>query len=322
MFPPKENLTICFAHAAYRMQDRFELRKTGIKSFEVRNYDDLVKRIGEADVVLASGMWKNDLIPHAARLKFIQSISSGMDQYSREQLGAKGIRLASAAGVNARAVAEHAIALILAIARRLPEARDNQHKKVWRGMLGDLTQREDELGGKTLLVVGMGRIGSHLAKLARAFDMKVIGIRRDPKAGANGADEIHGMGDLVKLVPQADFVALTCALTPETTGLMSAAAFAAMKPSSVFVNVARGKVADEDALIRTMQGNKIWAAALDVTTDEPLPAGSPLWTMPNVFITPHTAGETRAYEDNVLDILMENLDRLWRGETSLRNQVL
>ncbi len=322
MFPTRDSLTICFAHAAYRMKDRFELRDTGIKCFEVRAYDDLVKRIGEADVVLASGMWKNDLIPHAPKLKFIQSISSGMDQYSRELLGAKGIRLASAAGVNARAVAEHAIALILAIARRLPEARDNQHEKVWRGMIGDLAQREDELGGKTLLIVGMGRIGSHLAKLARAFDMKVVGIRRDPNAGANGADAIHGMGDLVKLVPEADFVALTCALTPETTGLMSAAAFAAMKPSSVFVNVARGKVADEAALIATMKAGRIWAAALDVTVDEPLPAASPLWDMPNVFITPHTAGETRAYEDNVLDILMENLDRLWRDEKTLRNQVL
>jgi phosphoglycerate dehydrogenase-like enzyme len=304
------------------MKDRFDARDTGIKCFEVRAYDDLVKRIGEADVVLASGMWKNELIPHASKLKFIQSISSGMDQYSRELLGAKGIRLASAAGVNARAVAEHAIALILAIARRLPEARDNQHRKMWRGMIGDLAQREDELGGKTLLVVGMGRIGSHLARLAKAFDMKVVGIRRDPKAGANGADSIHGMGDLVKLVPDADFVALTCALTPETTGLMGAAAFAAMKPSSVFVNVARGKVADEAALIKTMQGSKIWAAALDVTADEPLPADSALWSMPNVFITPHTAGETRAYEDNVLDILMENLDRLWRDEKTLRNQVL
>ncbi len=322
MFPARDRLTICFAHAAYRMMDRFELRRTGIRCFEVRAYDDLLKRIGEADVVLASGMWKNDLIPHATRLKFIQSISSGMDQYSRELLGARGIRLASAAGVNARAVAEHAIALILAVARRLPEARDNQHKKVWRGMLGDLSQREDELGGRTLLVVGMGRIGGHLARLARAFDMKVVGIRRDPAAGANGADEIHGMADLVKLMPGADFVALTCALTPETTGLMSAAAFAAMKPSSVFVNVARGKVADEAALIDTLKAGRIWAAALDVTADEPLPADSALWAMSNVFITPHTAGETRAYEDNVLDILMENLDRLWRDEKTLRNQVL
>jgi phosphoglycerate dehydrogenase-like enzyme len=322
MFPAKENLTICFAHAAYQMQARFELRKSGVKSFQVWNYDDFTKRVGEADVVVVSGMWKNDLIPHAGRLKFIQSISSGMDQYSKEQLAAKSVRLASAAGVNARAVAEHAIALILAVARRLPEARDNQHGKTWRGMIGDLGQREDELGGKTLLVVGMGRIGSHLAKLAKAFDMKVIGIRRNPSQGANGADSIHAMGDLVKLVPQADFVALTCALTPETTGLMSKQAFAAMKPSSVFVNVARGKVADEAALTETMKAGKIWAAALDVTADEPLPAPSPLWSMPNVFITPHTAGETRRYEDNVIDILLENLDRLWRGESALRNQVL
>jgi phosphoglycerate dehydrogenase-like enzyme len=322
MFPTRDKLTICFAHAAYQMKARFDARNTGINCFQVRSYDEFVQRVGEADVVSVSGMWKNDIIPHASKLKFIQSISSGMDQYSRELLGAKGIRLASAAGVNARAVAEHALALILAVYRRLPEARDNQHNKVWRGMLGDLTQREDELGGKTLLIVGMGRIGSHLAKLAKAFDMKVMGIRRDPTAGANGADEIHGMGDLVKLVPQADIVALTCALTPETTGLMSAVAFSAMKPSSVFVNVARGKVADEAALIRTLQGNRIWAAALDVTAEEPLPPASPLWTMPNVFITPHTAGETRAYEDNVIDILIENLDRLWRSEKTLRNQVL
>ncbi len=322
MFPTRDRLTICFAHAAYQMKARFDARNTGINSFQVRSYDEFVQRVGEADVVSVSGMWKNDIIPHATKLQFIQSISSGMDQYSKELLGAKGIRLASAAGVNARAVAEHALALILAVYRRLPEARDNQHKKLWRGMLGDLTQREDELGGKTLLVVGMGRIGSHLAKLAKAFDMNVIGIRRDPKAGTNGADEIYAMDDLVKLVPQADIVALTCALTPETTGLMNAAAFAAMKPSSVFVNVARGKVADEAALIATMEGNKIWAAALDVTAEEPLPAASPLWTMPNVFITPHTAGETRAYEDNVIDILIENLDRLWRGEATLRNQVL
>jgi phosphoglycerate dehydrogenase-like enzyme len=189
-------------------------------------------------------------------------------------------------------------------------------------MIGDLTQREDELGGKTMLIAGMGRIGSHLAKLAKAFDMKVIGIRRDPGSGANGADSIHGMSDVARLVPQADFVVLTCALTAETQGLMSAAAFAAMKPSAYFINVARGRVADEAALIRTLEAGKIAGAGIDVTVDEPLPAASPLWTLPQVLITPHTAGETRAYEDNVLDILMENLDRLWRGESALRNQVV
>ena len=322
MFPSKENLTICFAHAAYQMQARFEARKTGVKCFQVRSYDEFLKRIPEADVVSVSGMWKNDLLPHAKKLKYIQSISSGMNQFSEEAIGKAGVRLCSGAGVNAIAVAEHAIALVLAVARRLPEARDNQHKKFWRGMIGDLTTREDEIAGKTMLVVGMGRIGSHLAKLGKAFGMKVIGIRQDPKKGTNGADSIHGMSDLVKLVPQADIVALTCSLTPETTGLMSAAAFAAMKPSAMFVNVARGKVADEAALVAAMQGNRIAAAALDVTAEEPLAASSPLWELPNVFITPHTAGETGAYEDNVVDIGIENLERLWKGDQVLRNQVL
>ena len=321
MFPSKENLTICFAHAAYQMQARFELRKTGVKCFQVRSYDDLLKRIPEADIVSASGMWKNDLLPHAKKLKYIQSISSGMNQYDDKAIAAAGVRLCSGAGVNAVAVAEHAIALILAVARRLPEARDNQHKKFWRGMIGDLTTREDEIKGKTMLVVGMGRIGSHLAMLGKAFGMKVIGIRQDPKKGTNGADSIHAMADLVKVVPQADIVVLACSLTPETTGLMSAAAFSAMKPSAMFVNVARGKVADEAALTATMQANKIFAAALDVTADEPLAASSPLWELPNVFITPHTAGETRAYEDNVVDILIENLERLWRGDQVLVNQM-
>src|SRR5215468_8728921 len=236
MFPSKDDLTICFAHAAYRMQDRFELRRAGIRNFQVWAYDDLVKRIPEADVVVVSGMWRNDLIPHASKLKFIQSISSGMDQYSREQLGAKGVRLASAAGVNARAVAEHALALMLAIMRRLPEARDNQHRKMWRGMLGDLTEREDELGGKTVLIVGMGRIGSHLAKLAKAFDMKVLGIRRDPAQGTNGADSIHAMGDLPRRVRQAVLVLRPCALTPKPAGLMGPAACAGIKPPSFFLN--------------------------------------------------------------------------------------
>src|SRR3954469_12673089 len=116
MFPAKQDLTICFAHAAYQMRERFEGRKIGIRNFQVRAYEDFQKRIGEADVVVVSGMWKNDLIPAATRLKFIQSISSGMDQYSKDQLAAKKVRLCSAAGVNARAVAEHAIALILAVA--------------------------------------------------------------------------------------------------------------------------------------------------------------------------------------------------------------
>lgn len=322
MLPPKDQLTICFAHAAYRLKERLELRGTGLKSFEVRNKEDLEKRIGEADVLLVSGLWRNELIPLAKKLKFIQSISAGVDQYGKAELAAAGIRLASAQGVNARAVAEHAIALILALARRLPEARDNQAKHFWRGMLSDLSIREDELGGKTLLIVGLGRIGGRLAQLAKAFDMKVIGLRRDPAAGGGACDEVRAMGELKALLPQADIVALTCALTPETEGLMSREAIGLMKPSSYLINVARGRVVDEAALIDALKENRIAGAGIDVTREEPLAQASPLWDLPNALVTPHTAGETRAYEDNVLDILLENLDRLWRGETALKNQIV
>ena len=318
MLPARENLTICFAHAAYQMKATFDALNTGIRNFEVRERADLDRRIGEADVVLASGMWHNGLIQHAHRLKFIQSISSGTDQYEKEALRAQGIRLASAAGVNARAVAEHAMGLILALARRLPEARDNQALKHWRGMIGDLSRREDELGGKTLAIVGLGRIGGRLARLAKAFDMTVIGFRRDPSLGAGDADEVHALSELRGVLPRSDFVALTCPLTPETVHVIDAAALAAMKRSAWLINVARGGCVDEPALIAALNEGRVAGAALDCSDPEPPAAESPLWTMKNVFLTPHTGGETTRYEANVIEILMENLDRLWRGETMLR----
>src|SRR6202007_1630986 len=158
------------AHVAYQLQQRFLAADTGIKSFEVRDKDTLERRIGEADVLVISGLWQNELLGRAKQLRFIQSIGAGTDQFSREALAQHGVRLASARGVNARAVSEHAMALILALSRRLPEARDNQTKRVWRGRIGDPAGREDELGGKTLLVVGLGDIGGRLARLAKAFD--------------------------------------------------------------------------------------------------------------------------------------------------------
>jgi phosphoglycerate dehydrogenase-like enzyme len=322
MLPPKDKLTICFAHVAYRLQDRFLALDTGIDSFEVRDGAALERRIGEADVMVISGLWRNDLLPSAKRLRFIQSIGAGTDQFSREALAAHGVRLASARGVNARAVSEHVMALILALARRLPEARDNQAKRVWRGMIGDLERREDELAGKTLLIVGLGQIGGRLARLAKAFDMRVIGIRRDPRAGAGDADAVHAMAELEALLPQADVVALTCPLTAETEKLIDADALGRMKPSAFLVNAARGRVVDEPALIDALERRRIMGAAIDVTVEEPLPPQSPLWAMDHVLITPHTAGETRRYEDNVLAIMWENLDRLWRGETELLNQVV
>jgi phosphoglycerate dehydrogenase-like enzyme len=322
MFPKKEDLQIVFAHVAYQLGPRFDVRNTGIKHVQAWNKDELDRQIGAADVLVISGLWNNDLFDKAKKLKFIQSIGAGTDQFSRDQLKARGIRLASASGVNMRAVSEHAMSLILAMARRLPEARDNQHKKIWRGMISDIAKREDELGGKTLVVIGLGAIGGRLAQLARAFGMKVVGLKRDPSKGDEVADSVHSISELRKFLPQADFVALTCPLTPETEKLINADTLSAMKPSAYLINAARGKCVDEPALVAALQKKQIAGAALDVTVEEPLGANSPLWAMDNVFITPHTAGETQKYEDNVLDILTDNLDRLWRGEKTLRNQIV
>ena len=318
--PAKDKLTICFAHVAYCMGERFALRNTGLNSFELRSLDKLKARIAEADVLVCSGLWRNEFIAQAPRLAFIQSISAGTDQYSRDALEAAGIRVASAQGLNERAVAEHAIALILAMARQIPQARDNQAAKQWRGMIGDISKREDELGGKTLVIAGLGRIGSRLATLAKAFDMRVIATRRDPSRGAGAADKVVGQDGLLGVLPEADFVALTCPLTPQTENLIDAKALAAMKPSAYLINVARGKVVNEPALMEALQAKRIAGAALDCVWEEPLPATSALWSVPNVLITPHTAGETRRFEDNVIDLLLENLGRMWRGETALKNQ--
>ena len=321
MLPPRDSLTICFAHVAYQLQQRFAARHRDIRSFEVRDRSELDRRMGEADVLVVSGLWHDGLLANAKRLRYIQSIGAGTDQFPRGALAEAHIRLASAQGVNARAVSEHAMALILAMTRKLPEACHNQTKKVWRGMIGDIARREDELGGKTLLIVGLGGIGLRLARLAKAFDLTVIGLRRHP-TGSEGVDAVHGIDALHQLLPTADFVALTCPLTKETENLIDADALRRMQPTAYLINVARGRVVDEPALIAALREPRIAGAAIDVTVEEPLSPASPLWDLPNVLITPHTAGETRRYEDNVLDILDENLDRLWRGEVVLKNQTV
>ena len=220
-------------------------------------------------MIVVSGMWHNGLIPLATRLRFVQSIGSGTDQFDKTELGARGVRLASAAGVNARAVAEHAIALILALTRRLPEARDNPARRHWRGMIGDLTQREDELSGKTVLIIGLGRIGGRLAQLAKAFDMNVVGFRRDPAAGRGAANSVHTLADLPAFLPRADFVVLTCPLVPETRDVIDAGALGLMRRSAFLINVGRGPCVVESALVAALEAGSIAGAALDCAYPEP-----------------------------------------------------
>src|ERR1700728_783303 len=195
-FPSRGALKIAFAHVAYRAAEEFAGRQTGVAHFEVRTFEELEGRAGEADVLAVSGLWRNTLLASAPKLRFVQSLSAGTDQYDKALFAKHGVRLANAQGANERAVAEHAMALILALTRQLHQARDNQHARQWRGIVGDRALREQELGGKTLVIVGLGRIGMRLAVLARAFDMRVIGVRRTAMPAPEGVDEVVAVARL------------------------------------------------------------------------------------------------------------------------------
>jgi D-2-hydroxyacid dehydrogenase (NADP+) len=318
----RQDITIGFAHAAYQMAEAFERRGAGVRYYQVRTLDDLKERMPETDVLVISGLWRNELLERAPRLRWIQSIGAGYDQFPLDELRRRGIRLSSARGVNRNAVSEHALAMILALARKLPEARDNQRRHVWRGMISNVPAREDELGGKTLGIVGIGHIGSRTAALAKAFAMRVVATKRTPQTYEGPADEVLPADRVDDLLRQSDFVVLHCPLTEETRGLISRERLALMKPSAYLINVARGAVVDEPAMLDALRRGAIAGAAIDHFYDEPLPADSPFWDMDNVLITPHTAGETQKYEHNVVDILMENLERLERGEADLQNQIV
>lgn len=321
-FPTWEELSICFAHIAYPLEELFAKRHTGLNHFQVWSQSDLNERIRDAHVLVVSGFWHNDLLDRAPNLRFIQSIGAGYDQFPLDSLAERGIRLASAKGVNRNAVSEHAMAMILGLARHLHTGRDHQRAHHWRGMISDVSRREDELGGKTLLIVGLGGIGSRLATLAQAFGMEVLATKRTPATAHGMGVEVHTPDRIKELLPRADFVALTCPLTPETRNLIDAEALNLMKPSSYLINVARGGCVDEPALLTALREGRIAGAALDHLWDEPLPPESPFWDLENVLITPHTAGETRRYEENLFDILLENLERFWRGEQELFNQIV
>ncbi|MBT3373794.1 MAG: D-2-hydroxyacid dehydrogenase [Rhodospirillaceae bacterium] len=317
-----KDITIHFAHPAYQLSTLFDLRQTGIKHFQTWTHDDLRARIGEGDVLVISGYWKNELLPDADKLRFAQVCGAGYDMFDLDAVRAKGVRLAHASGINVNGVSDHAMALLLALTRQIHTGRDNQRKGIWRGMISDLAKREDELPGKTMVIYGMGKIGSRLARLAKAFDMTVLGLKRDVSTQIEHVDELHPSEALVDLLPRADVTVLTCPLTEETRNVIDGPALAAMKPSSYLINVARGGCVDEAALVEALRGGAIAGAGIDVTVPEPLAPASDLWGLENVILTPHTGGETTKYEDNVIDILLENLGRLSRGEASLHNQVI
>jgi len=293
-----DDLVIHFAHHCYRLAERFALRETGIRHFQSWTAEEARARMGEAQVLVVSGLWTNDLLEDAAQLAYIQGCASGYDKFDLARLEARDIRLCNGRGVNANAVSDHAIALMLTLSRRLHLARDNQAKKLWPGYL-PIEEREDELAGKTALIFGLGTIGQRLARLAKAFDMRVIGIKRSLSDVAAEIDALHTPGKLAELLPEADYVILTCPLTPETENMFSTEAFSKMKSDALLINTSRGPLVDVDALATALDAGEIGGAALDVLPQEPPAADHTLFGRDNVILTPHTGFYS---EDALLDL--------------------
>ena len=322
MFPARSDLVIQFSHVAYQFEKQFAHRNMGISSYSTWTPDETADRIAEADIIVATGFWQNSLLEKAEKLKLIQVCGAGYDQFDVSAIKEKGIRMANGRGVNANAVAEHAMALLLSITRQTYLARDAQNKKIWRGMNPDILTREEELGGKRMLVIGAGQIGAKVAKLSKAFDIITTGMRRDVSKIDPIFDHAYPMTELMSEISSFDIVVLCCPLTDETKDLFNKSVFSKMKKGAYLINVARGGCVVEKDLIAAIESQQIGAAGIDVTDPEPLPTSSPLWDMENVILTPHTGGETRLYEDNVLDILVDNIKRLENGEEILMNQIV
>ena len=206
MFPARSDLVIQFSHVAYQFEKQFAHRNMGISSYSTWTPDETAGRIAEADIIVATGFWQNSLLEKAEKLKLIQVCGAGYDQFDVSAIKEKGIRMANGRGVNANAVAEHAMALLLSITRQTYLARDAQNKKIWRGMNPDILTREEELGGKRMLVIGAGQIGAKVAKLSKAFDIITTGMRRDVSKIDPIFDHAYPMTELMSEISSFDIV--------------------------------------------------------------------------------------------------------------------
>jgi len=258
----------------------------------------LVVQVGDADVLLPSNARVDaEVLGAARRVVLVQQPAAGYEGIDLAAARARGVPVCNAPGPNANAVAEAALFMMLALARRLPAARAAFERREIGRPIGT------ELAGKTLGIVGLGRTGGRLAELARALGMRVVSVGR-----AEGRAGLHAM------LGVADVVSIHCPLSPETRGLFDDAAFAATKRGALLVSSARGAIVDRGALERALGSGRLGGVALDVHWDEPWDPRDPLYAREDVVALPHIAGSTREAFDALAEVIRENVDRVARGE--------
>ena len=246
-------------------------------------------------------------------LRWVHFTTSGMNPYPWvPPLLARGVRMSTSTGSNAEPVAQIALMGLLLMARRAHVWIRGQQRHEWRPHRGK--DVPPDIAGQTVVIVGLGAVGSRVAHYARMLGMKTIGVRRSPRRPEDEVDELVTPDALRTVLPRADFLVMTCPLTAQTRNLIDAQMLALLKPTASFINVARGEVVDEAALVAALQRNALAGAYLDVYQKEPLPPDSPLWDLPNVVMSPHNASSAQGNEARATRYFIDNIARLVQGE--------
>lgn len=296
------------------LRARFRKR---LKVVHVTEREGLLAEITDADWLCASRI-DEETFQAARELTWIHCPASGVTPLLLPDVVKSLIVITNSRGENSVCAAEQVLACMLTFTRRLQDAVLFRERKVWASHEIWRSQPPlDELHGKTLGIVGFGSIGRQTARRARAFGMRVAAIKRHPQRGKAFADSVLSPQELPLLLRESDFVVLCLPLTPEIGKLMGPRELKMMKKTAFLINVSRGQVIDEPALIQALRNGQIAGAALDVFEKEPLPPESPLWTLPNVIVTPHYAGSSIHYWDRVTALLAENIQRHLEGRRLL-----
>jgi len=261
----------------------------------------------EADVIVGWNL-PREAVQQAKRLRWIHSTAAGVDQLLHPEVVERDVLVTDSSGIHAEAVTEHVLAVMLAFARRLPVAIRNQLARRWdrRAALGE------ELWGKTAGILGLGSIGREVAVRCKAFGMRVVGTKRTPQE-VPGVDRVYPPEGLEEVLRASDYLVIVLPLTAQTRGLIGARELALMKPGACLINVARGPIVQEAALVEALRAGRLRGAALDVFEQEPLPQESPLWELEQVILTPHVSGAAPDYYDRALPLFCENLRRFQAG---------
>lgn len=254
----------------------------------------------------------------APGLKWLHVFNAGVDHPIYTEMLQRGVRLTTSAGTTAIPIAQTAIAGLLMLARNFPRWLDAQRERRWDPVRPPHFPRD--LAGQTVLVFGLGSIGSEIARLARALGLKVIGIRRSPQQPGDPVDEMHPPQKLPDLLPRADWLVIASPLTTETRGMVNADLLARLPPGAHIINIGRGEIIDETAMIEALHSGRLGGAYLDVFEKEPLPAESPLWDLPNVIISPHNSAAASGNDERVYQLFVANLGR-WQAKQALANEV-